>query len=1502
MSRVFTKNLANYMSLGTSGIGSLLAGASAVSVHAKVKVTSVTTGTGDNVILSILINGTTTGVGFGIDGTAGNPKVRVSARSVSTDTKQSKSGATTIPLSTTTYVGGVVNIAGDSLQVFLNGVSDGSAAVTFANTSFTLGTPTDSDTVGGYRAPPVVTTDQFDGEIGEIAVWTSALTATDYATLATGATADTVQAGSLVYYLKIGGTTSPEPPTVGTAQGTITGSLPAGSAPTAALTGVSATASRGILTAVGGGATVRPITGVAASGALGTLVATKPSGLWPVSVSLDAATARVRVSGATIRDAINDTPNTCSLIIDDLNPPLDGQDVRISVGPPATQRLLFAGTLQTTGESYVGAAGNRLWPCNAIDYTARANMRRPFGTFVNVSATTIATTLVTSFAPAFTTTNVAAGLPAASVTFDGSEDFITCLARLATLIGGYCKVEDMDVYLFLSDTANAPDDVDALHPPLNDPPVTCTIDDRQLRTRVYGKGHGEPVPTDVNAGDSIIPIADVALFNPLGGKVIAGTTADGAQSEILTYTGIQSNPGGSLVGPGAAPSAAPVLDLAAGTGLGSGVYKYAYTDVTATGEALPSPIGTISVTTIAAPTAAPVPGTPTAGGSVTLGTHDYEVTFVTASGETTPGPVSVTVTTTTVTGGLIANPTTAPVSHAPTSGAGVDDGNHDYKVTFANSAGETLPSPASAQVTASSSVVGALSAPGAPTAGTPTAGTGVTDGDHDYKLTFVDANGETTPSAASGTITTESRLINQTSAPGSAPTTGSATIGGSVDTGTHKYEYTYVTATGETTPSPASASVTTGPVSGVTLPPPATGPTVQDQQPGSGAWGNDINDFAVTFITASGETTIGPFTRITVVAGTVTVSNIPTGPSGVTARRVYRKQYTGATPTGNILYTQLNDNTTTQILNYAYSTPETLYSGTGQFGPTSNTATYTEQRNTVLVTITTGPSGTTSRKLYRQFNGAGTYKLVTTVGNNSSTQVSDTVANASLGAAAPSSNTTGTLTAFNVVPVTIATGPSGTTARRLYRRNDATGSYKLVTTVANNTSTSVSDTVPNASLGVAAPTSNTTGVLTAFNVISVTGIPTGGAGTISRKLYRRFNGTGSYKLVTTIANNSTTTFSDTVPNASLGAVAPTANTTATTTNLQTVPLSNIPIGGALVTSRKLYRRFNSTGTFKLVTTIANNTATTFTDTVANASLGAAAPSSNTATANQVNVTAITPGPTGTTSRKLYRTAVGGSQLKLLTTIANNTTTTFLDSTPDASLGVNAPTADTSGLTQPTGQVNAASTTLLTASAGAFSASGGWASISGGQTIRYTGISGNTLTGIPASGPGAITTTVVYGSQVLPAPALTGVTGLTKAMARGSIVCVFVIRNDTTAQAEAAARESTDTFTSDGIHEYFITDGRSNEARMIALCDADLARFSRPLVTFTYCTRDVKTKSGKTVHIALPGYPEGDYVIQEVVIDQLGLAPTLPPRFRVTASNVVFTLDAVLRQLIGKVVT
>lgn len=76
-------------------------------------------------------------------------------------------------------------------------------------------------------------------------------------------------------------------------------------------------------------------------------------------------------------------------------------------------------------------------------------------------------------------------------------------------------------------------------------------------------------------------------------------------------------------------------------------------------------------------------------------------------------------------------------------------------------------------------------------------------------------------------------------------------------------------------------------------------------------------------------------------------------------------------------------------------------------------------------------------------------------------------------------------------------------------------------------------------------------------------------------------------------------------------VASSAVTVADKTVNGQVALTNIPLGGASVTARKLYRTLAGGATYALLATIANNTATTYTDNIADSALGVGAPTTNT---------------------------------------------------------------------------------------------------------------------------------------------------------------------------------------------------------------------------------------------------------------------------------------------------
>jgi hypothetical protein len=287
-----------------------------------------------------------------------------------------------------------------------------------------------------------------------------------------------------------------------------------------------------------------------------------------------------------------------------------------------------------------------------------------------------------------------------------------------------------------------------------------------------------------------------------------------------------------------------------------------------------------------------------------------------------------------------------------------------------------------------------------------------------------------------------------------------------------------------------------------------------------------------------------------------------------------------------------------------------------------------------------------------------------------------------------------------------------------------------------------------------------------------------------------------------------------------------------------------------------------------------------------------APSSNTTGIGTVNLSAIPIGPTGTTQRKVYRTTAGGSQLKLLTTIADNTSTTYSDTTADASLGTNASTSNTSGLVSASGQTLPGSTSLPVAGTSGFYSGGGWVEAAN-QILRYTGLGTNTITGIPASGAGSITAAISYNSTVTEVPSLTGVTGLNSAVLRGSVISVWTQRDSAGAQAIVAAAEG-----GDGIHEDLLVNENLQPAQLDAACDAMLSIFASAITTVNYASLDNNTRSGATVHIAT-GAPlnlTGDYVIQSVDITEIGL-PGKAPKYTVVASSVKFTFEDMLRRLL-----
>ena len=172
-----------------------------------------------------------------------------------------------------------------------------------------------------------------------------------------------------------------------------------------------------------------------------------------------------------------------------------------------------------------------------------------------------------------------------------------------------------------------------------------------------------------------------------------------------------------------------------------------------------------------------------------------------------------------------------------------------------------------------------------------------------------------------------------------------------------------------------------------TIPLPTANTTGQNAiTPGAVRW-------LYTFGTAAGETLGRPITALTIADGQDGVTlTVPTSPSvRCTSRRIYRTKRGTTSP--YYLEAVLNNNTTTSYFSNLpdASLSATTYPGTDTSGPAGGAT---------VAGITTGPAGTTARRLYRTDAGGAVYKLVVVLNDNTTTTYVDTKADSALGATA----------------------------------------------------------------------------------------------------------------------------------------------------------------------------------------------------------------------------------------------------------------------------------------------------------------------------------------------------------------------------------------------------------------------------------------------------------------------------------------------------------------------
>jgi hypothetical protein len=1016
-----------------------------------------------------------------------------------------------------------------------------------------------------------------------------------------------------------------------------------------------------------------------AIGVNATLIVAGVAGSTPVLV-IGGQPWTARVGSVVIRDVVNEQVNTLECVIDaPWGAPAPGYDLRLGLGSTLPDRLIFGGVIQSVDSTFTLTTEHAAWIVRAVDYGVLLNRRQVQCTYTNVPATTAALELLAKFSSGFTGNHIAAGLPAITLAItDGNLS--AAFTEIANLIGGYWYVDySRDVHLFVSETdpATDPHPLDGTPPePLADPILTMRSDNSQRRTRILVVGVSVGLLAAVRATDGQLPIDTAAPF--AGAGALAEFGSDGVRVGYASTA--PGDASGILTGNVAAPGTAPDRDLAVGVaGQLAGWYQWAVSFGTANGE---TPIGprtaSLFCPTFTTPGAAPGVGPAGTVGPL-VGGYWWAVSYVTTIGETLIGAGAFRNAI-----GLTAGATNLLVGPAAISR--LKAGAYTWVTTYLTAYGETVAGPG---VTAT---LGDLATPGAPSIGTAAGAGPIPIGVSTfYRCTFVSQDGETAggppigyaPPAFAGPS-----LVYQ-----------GAYAHGGIYGGPYAYGVSIVTAAGE---SAITSSINVG--SNFFTAAPQTAPTWTGSQDTQGRIQPAFTYlYAASFFSdAYGETGLSYAYSLN-VGGTLTIRvlmSVPALQGGADGIRIYRAQANGP----------FTLNAEFRRASYPSQYWDVLAQG-------EQGGTYPAQsvKAGVQIALTLGASpeaGVVARRIYRNKAGGPDWFLVGEVQSNTAVTWTDVAFDQNLTTRNPVTGLAGRTASLTGIPI----GPVGTIGRRIYRYR--TSAYYLVGEIKDNSSSTWIDGAADSALTVVCPELNTAGARYASAGQPIVSIPTGPPGVTGRRVYRTPANGATPRLVAEIPNNTATTILDDVPDAALGA----ANVPAVSTaGGEQVRLTSIPTGPTGTLARRVYRTVAGGSDFRLVQQINDNSNTVIVDAVADRDLGNPSPLQATAGASAVTLSNIPIGPGDVSRRLLYRTAAGASDLQYVATISDNTTTTYTDARADTGLG-KAP--------EPTSTIGAlaGSTTLALSSVAGFPPAG-WVDVDG-QVIRYTGISGTTLTGIP----------------------------------------------------------------------------------------------------------------------------------------------------------------------------
>jgi hypothetical protein len=208
------------------------------------------------------------------------------------------------------------------------------------------------------------------------------------------------------------------------------------------------------------------------------------------------------------------------------------------------------------------------------------------------------------------------------------------------------------------------------------------------------------------------------------------------------------------------------------------------------------------------------------------------------------------------------------------------------------------------------------------------------------------------------------------------------------------------------------------------------------------------------------------------------------------------------------------------------------------------------------------------------------------------------------------------------------------------------------------------------------------------------------------------------------------------------------------------------------------------------------------------------------------------------------------------------------------------------------------------------ASGGWVKV-GNLVVRYTGIASLKLTGIPPTGVGSITAPLRFGAQVLVQPRLVGVpasgTGsIGTPIKKGTTITLrFEVQDDAAiaVMADRLKPPGQAAVTADGVIEDFVSDSRFGVAELAAQCQAKLLERKDPSLTVTFQSRDDTIQVGRMIGITIAQPPiAGTFRIHRIAFSEIAISGGLGrvrPLRTVTASNKLFSFANLLRQLRGR---